>query len=51
MGRGSEKLASDEFFTFFLELLLLFPSSTPPIGLEPKTGGDVSRDSSLFLFG
>ena len=33
----------DEFFTFFLELLFLFPCSTPPIGLEPKAGGDVFR--------
>jgi len=30
-GRGSEKIRSDKFFTFFLELLLLFPCSAPPI--------------------
>jgi hypothetical protein len=50
MGRGQERRGSDKFFTFFLELLLLFPSSTPPIGLEPKTGGDVSRLTIFFLF-
>lgn len=41
--RGSEKIRSDKFFTFFLEPLFLFPSSTPPIGLEPKASGDISR--------
>jgi len=30
-GRGSEKIRSDKFFTFFIELLLLFPCSAPPI--------------------
>jgi len=42
-GRDTWNIGLDEFFTFFLELLLFFPCSTPPIGLEPKAGGDVFR--------
>jgi hypothetical protein len=42
-GRGTWNIGLDEFFTFFLELLLFFPCSTPPIGFEPKAGGDVFR--------